>query len=118
MGVRSEAFTNAPIETSTRMVDNMAARAEDLHRTRNTSADVAGGLQGAVQVFGPRPQVVDHAGRGVGERVGEGVGTYAHVLDGERRVLRKAVRDLIEPRRHHLLQAAGEVVEIRSIVRP
>ena len=53
-----------------------------------------------------------HAGAGIGDGVGELLRAVRHRLDGDRRLLREALRDLIEARRHHLLQAGREIREL------
>ena len=48
---------------------------------------------------------------GLGERVGELLRAARHGFDGDGRLLREALRHLVEPRGHHLLQAGGELGE-------
>ena len=49
---------------------------------------------------------------GLGEGVVEGLRAARHDLDGDGGFLREALRDLVEPGAHHLLQAGGEFGEL------
>ena len=73
---------------------------------------VAGRAQRRVDLVGAGGDLVGHVRAGVGERVGELLRAAGHGLDGDGGLLREALRDLIEPRAHHLLQAAGEIGEL------
>ena len=72
---------------------------------------LAGRPHGRVHFVGARQDGVGDAVAGFGQRVGEGLRARAHRFDGGGRLLREAVRDLVEAAAHHLLQADGELGE-------
>ncbi len=86
--------------------DDVAAAQRDVQHQR-----IAGGAQRRVDLVGASGNRIRHMLAGVGDCRAELLGARRHLLDGDGGLLREALRHLIEPRRHHLLQAGGEVGE-------
>ena len=87
--------------------DDVAAAQREIEHQR-----VAGRAQRRVDLVGAGGDRLGHRGCGIGDGVGELLRAARHVLDGDRRFLREALRDLIEARGHHLLQAGRQVGEL------
>ncbi len=94
----------APVCSS--LADDFAAAPAQVDHQR-----VAGRPQRGVHFVGAGGDGVGHLAAGLGKVVGELLRAVRHVLDGDGGFLRKALRDLIEPGAHHLLQARGELGE-------
>ena len=88
-------------------VDHVAAALAQLGRQR-----LAGRAQRGVHLLGAHGDDIGHLAAGLGEGVVEGLRAVRHVFDGDGGLLREALRDLVEPGGHHLLQAGGEVGEL------
>ena len=65
----------------------------------------------AVHLLGAGGDGFGHLAAGLGEGVVELLRAARHGFDGDGGLLREALRDLVEPGGHHLLQAGGEVGE-------
>ena len=73
---------------------------------------VAGRAQGRVDLVGAGGDRLGQPRARIGDGVGELLRAARHGFDGDRRLLREALRNLVEPRAHHLLQAGREIGEL------
>jgi hypothetical protein len=96
------------------VLDRVAAAVEHLRQGFGVLAEVvdhrvAGRTQRGVHFLGAGGDSFGHLAAGLGEGVVELLRAARHGLDGDGGFLREALRDLVEPGAHHLLQAGGEV---------
>ena len=86
--------------------DDVAAAQRKIEHQR-----VAGRAQRGVHLVGAGRDGFGHARAGIGQGLGEVLRAARHVFHGAGRLLGEALRHGVEPRRHHLLQADGELGE-------
>ncbi len=73
---------------------------------------VAGRLEGAVDLVGARRDGLGELARRLDDRLGERVRARLHHVDDRGGLLREAVGDPVEPRRHHLLHVGRDLDEL------